>query len=93
MIRGITLDGGLRDYYLAQQQITENKIEHLKVTIQVAAALGQVDAVNKQLKQLAELMGLASQKGEADGQWMDNPEKIKQSMEFLKNFKPKIQFG
>lgn len=92
-MKGVALDGGLRDYYLALQQITENRIEYLKVSVAAAAALGQIDIVNKQMKELQQLLGMVPRQGEAHGQWMDDPKKVAQSMELLQNWKPKIRIN
>lgn len=87
------LDGGLRDHYLAQQQIIENRIEYLKVSVQVAATMKRGDIVDEKMSELQQLLGMAPQKGEKSGRWMDDHEKVKQSMELLQNWKPKIQIG
>lgn len=93
MLKGIELKGGLRDYYLAQHQIIENQIEKLKVFIQVAATFGNDDIVSEKLKLLDKLLGFAPQAGDGGGNWMDDPEKVAQNMEFLKNFKGEIKIG
>lgn len=83
----------MRDYYLAQLQMAENRIEYLKVSVQVAAAMGQADIVNTKMTELQELLGMIPQKGETGGRWMDDPKKVAQSMELLQNWKPKIQIS
>lgn len=88
-MRGVELTGGLRDYALALQQRAENEIEYLKVKIPAYAAFGKADVVNSALKRLHHLLGLGGADKKKD-EWMDNPERAKESMAFLKKMKVTI---
>lgn len=86
LLRGIELTGGLRDYALALQQQAENEIEYLKVKILAYAAFEKADVVNSSLKRLHQLLGLGVA-GKKKDEWMDSPERAKESMAFLKKMK------
>lgn len=90
LLKGVELTGGLRDYAFALQQRAENEIEYLKVKIHAYAAFEKADVVNSSLKRLRHLLGLEAVDKKKD-EWMDNPERAKESMAFLKNMKVTIE--
>jgi hypothetical protein len=86
LLKGVELTGGLRDYAFALQQQAENEIEYLKVKMLAYAAFGKADLVNSSLKRLQHLLGLGVA-GKKKDEWMDDPKRAKESMDFLKKMK------
>lgn len=89
LLKGVELTGGLRDYAFALQQQAENEIEYLKVKIPAYAAFGKHDVVNSSLKRLRYLLGIEVTDKKKD-EWMDDPAKVKEGMDFLKKMKVTI---
>lgn len=89
LLKGVELTGGLRDYFLALQQKTENEIEYLKVKILAYAAFEKTDVVNSSLKRLHYLLGLGGV-DKKKSEWMDDPKCAKESMALLKKMKVTI---
>lgn len=84
LLKGVELTGGLRDYALTLQQWSENEIEYLKVCIQAHATFSNDKEVNKLLKRLRYLLGLDGAAEKKKDAWMDDPERAKAGMDFLK---------
>lgn len=90
LLKGVELGCGLRDLYLANIQYTENRIEYHKTFIQAAAALHKADVVDRHLEILKRLLGVPTGKEEQKSNWSEDPFKVEQGMDMLKNWKPKI---
>lgn len=91
MLKGVKLDGSIRDWYLQQHQIWDNEIEYLKVSIQASAALGDHETVGKQIKILAKLLAITTSDSNTGSSWMDDPEEVKRNMELLQSLQPRIE--
>ena len=91
LLKQIPHTGNLRDYFLLCQQRAENEIEYLKIYIQVQASFRNVDDVNKALGRFRELLAFEKSKDSKQTQdWMNDPEKVKEQLNMLSQFKVTI---
>lgn len=91
ILRGVELNGGLRDYYLALLQKEENEAEYLKVFINAQSQFGKPEEINKHLARLRYLLGMeAGDYKPKKDEWMNNPSQVDKYMKLLKNMKVSI---